>query len=90
MTKDEWEKGKEMIEKLEEASARKNNMKRLVDRMLEISGKYQETIKIKLGEQYVNTPIAEVSFPLFSEFMLGQIKTQEARIKYLQKEFEEI
>lgn len=90
MTNDEWKEGKRILAKIDEATARKNGIESLIKRMNEITDKYEREVEIQLGEQYIHTPKAKVSLPMFSVFLLSQIETVESEIESLRKEFDEI
>ena len=65
-------------------------LKSIVERMDEVTTEYQETIEIRIAEQYMHTPVAEVSKLLFYEFMMSQIEAVNHEINALWEEFKKI
>lgn len=90
MTKDQWKEGKKILDKIDYASSQKEKMKSIVERMDEVTTEYQETIEIRIAEQYMHTPVAEVSKLLFYEFMMSQIEAVNHEINALWEEFKKI
>ena len=90
MTKDQWKEGKKILDKIDYASSQKEKMKSIVERMDEVTTEYQETIEIRIAEQYMHTPVAEVSKLLFYEFIMSHIEAVNHEINALWEEFEKI
>lgn len=90
MTKEQFAKGKEILDKIDIAERRKQDIEKLMDRMNQITGKYEKTVNIQLGEQYMYTPVAEVRLEHFGEFLANQIHLTELEIKSLMEEFASI
>ncbi len=90
MTKEQFDKGKEVLDKINIAERRKQDIEKFMDRMNQITGKYKKTINIQLNEEYTYTPIAEVRLEHFGEFLANQIHLTELEIKSLMEEFASI
>lgn len=69
MTRDAWQEGKRLLDKISELSEKIKAIDDLLKRMYEVSTQYQDTIQIQLGEGYVYTPKAEVYIANFKSFL---------------------
>jgi len=69
MTKEQFEEAEKIKYKMQKISEKIDAVNEFLDRTNRTIGPYQETIKIKLAEQYVATPEVEVRVYALIEFI---------------------
>jgi len=87
MTIEEFNLAKEKFNLIKESKDYSDNINNLLKRAKEITGSYTKYIKIRLAEQYVNTPQAEVSWENFQKFLVNEIALRDRRTSDLEGEF---
>lgn len=90
MTTEQFEAARKLEKEISNLQEKEEKLERLEKRAREITGPYADVIRIQLGEQYINTPIATVSIGRFYEFIGDEIERIDKLIKEKRKEFEAI
>lgn len=87
MTREKFEEAKQILQEINTHNDRKSSLERLLERIKEVEPKTNDRILIKLGEEWIHTPKAEVELKEFKFFLLQEIKAIELYIKGLENAF---
>ena len=90
MTTPQLKEANDLVYQIKEKKKQKENIEKLLKRMEEITGPYAKYVKIKLGEAWCNTPVAEVITDEFEKFINRQKNLIDTQIKELELKFEEL
>ena len=90
MTLEKLKEANDLVLRIKEKKQQKENIKDLIRRMERITGPYAKYVAIKLGEDYIHTPIANVSVDDFRDFISKQKLLIDSHIEALEKQLEEL
>lgn len=90
MTTSQLKEANDLVCKINEKKQQKENIKDLIRRMERITGPYAKYVAIKLGEDYIHTPIANVGIDDFRDFISTQELLVDSHIKTLEKQLDEL
>lgn len=90
MKKETWDKGKELLKRIDEVNNKLGLCEAILKRADEITGEYQTAIQIQLGEQYMYTPQVIVDYERFVNYIQLEMESLKLDLQVLFDEFERL
>lgn len=90
MKKETWDKGKELLKRIDEVNNKLGLLEDILKRADEITGEYQTAIQIQLGEGYIHTPRVIVDYERFVNYIQLEMESLKLDLQVLSDEFERL
>ena len=90
MKKETWDKGKELLKRIDEVNNKLALLEDILKRADEITGEYQTAIQIQLGEGYMHTPRVIVDYERFVNYIQLEMESLKLDLQVLSDEFERL
>lgn len=90
MKKETWDKGKELLKRIDEVNNKLGLLEDILKRADEITGEYQTAIQIQLGEEYIHTPRVIVDYERFVNYIQLEMESLKLDLQVLSDKFERL